>query len=89
MVPVTAAVPPNLERGPGVRRPRVSPQGSGHVKSICISLSGLRCARTQTQTHIRCSENSTCLPAEQSHSQQKLMAISSHNTRTGPHTHSF
>ncbi|RXN38041.1 hypothetical protein ROHU_001498 [Labeo rohita] len=53
MVPVTAAVPPNLERGPGVRRPRVSPQGSGHVKSICISLSGPRCARTQTQTHIR------------------------------------
>lgn len=37
MVPVTAAVPPNLERGPGVRRPRASLQGSGHVKSICIS----------------------------------------------------
>ncbi len=48
MVPVTAAVPPNLERGPGVRRPKVSLQGSGHVKSICISEMH---SHTNTNTH--------------------------------------
>ncbi len=103
MVPVTAAVPPNLERGPGVRRPKVSLQGSGHVKSICISLNrrdalahkhkhtsgAFRIRHACQRSKVTASRN-TRLSARTIHEQDRTHSLHTHSLhRHSLHSHSL